>query len=407
MKKEAEPIMSANETSTFEIEPATERRESRMVHTLTPPKSGKPKKVWIDIDNSPHVPFFLPIIEDLEKHGVELLLTARNMYQVRDLLEFFHLPCKVIGGHYGKNKLLKVFGTLIRAVELGPTAATSRPDLAVSHGSRAQLLICKALGIPTMMLHDYEHSTKTGFLESDWVLMPDVIPDGAMSKNTDRVLRYPGLKEDVYIPRFKPDPSILTEFGISAENLLVTVRPPATEAHYHNPESEILFAETLRLLASNPQVRTIALPRNVRQGEQLRAEWSDLIASGRLLVPSHPVDGLNLIWFSDLVVSGGGTMNREAAALGVPVYSIFRGKIGAVDRYLAEQGRLVLIETPQEVHTKIKLTRWNRPAQPENRNLPALQCIVSNIISVLAAKDRGYRVDEQMSKTSGPRTGEA
>src|SRR5208283_5075029 len=107
---------------------------------------------------------------------------------------------------------------------------------------------------------------KTGFLESDWVLMPDVIPDGAMSKNTDRVLRYPGLKEDVYIPRFKPDPSILTEFGISAENLLVTVRPPATEAHYHNPESEILFAETLRRLSSHPRVRVVTLPRNAKQG---------------------------------------------------------------------------------------------------------------------------------------------
>ncbi len=379
-----------------EMEAADGPLDSRQI--LAPEKTwpaAKRKKVWIDIDNSPHVPFFLPIIQELEKQGVELLLTARNIYQVRELLDFFHLPCKIIGRHYGKNKFLKVLGTFLRVIELAPTVAAERPDLAISHGSRAQLLTSKALGVRTIMMHDYEHSTKTGFLESDWVLMPDVIPDGVMSKKPERVLRYPGLKEDVYIPGFQPDPSILTDLGISREDLLVTVRPPATEAHYHNPESELLFAETLRVLGSKPHLRTVALPRNARQGQQLREQWSDLIRSGRLLVPANPVNGLNLIWFSDLVVSGGGTMNREAAALGVPVYSIFRGKIGAVDRYLAEQGRLILIETVEEVRSKIKLARWDRPAKPESRNLPALHCIVSTILNALAAEKQGTPAPSQ------------
>jgi uncharacterized protein len=367
------------------VAPSTGRRNSVAV-TVPWRTAARKKKVWIDIDNSPHVPFFLSILDELEKQGIELLLTARNIYQVRELLDFFHLPCKVIGRHYGKNKFLKVLGTCVRAVELAPTGVASRPDLAISHGSRAQLMISKVLGVPTMMMHDYEHSTKTGFLEADWVLMPEVIPVDAMSKHLDRVLRYPGIKEDVYVPRFKPDASILSFFGISPEELLVTVRPPATEAHYHNPESEVLFSETLRLLGSQPRVRAVVLPRNTRQGEQLQSEWKDLIADGRLQIPAAPVDGLNLIWFSDLVVSGGGTMNREAAALGVPVYSIFRGKIGAVDRYLAEQKRLILIETPQEVHTKINLTRWNRPTKPDSRNRPALECIVSNIVMALEAQ---------------------
>jgi len=350
-------------------------------------KPQKGKTVWIDIDNSPHVPFFLPIIHELKEQGVELVLTARNIYQVVELLEFFQLPCKVIGRHYGKNKFLKVFGNLLRTVELAPTAAGLRPDLAISHGSRAQLLISKALGIPTIMLHDYEHSTKTGFIESDWIMMPDVIPAGAMSKKQTRVLRYPGLKEDVYVPGFRPDPSILNQLGISRDELVVAIRPPATEAHYHNPESEVLFAETMRFLGSIPKVRAVTLPRNGRQAEQLRKDWKDHIADGRMIIPSSPVDGLNLIWFSEFVVSGGGTMNREAAALGVPVYSIFRGKIGAVDRYLADQGRMTLIERPEEVATKIKVCRWNRPEQPENRQRPALDYIVSCIMSVLAARD--------------------
>ncbi len=367
--------------------------------------AGERKKVWIDIDNSPHVPFFLPIIRELEKHDIELLLTARNMYQVCELLEFFDLRCKVVGGHYGKNKILKVVSNCVRAVELFPVVTEARPHLAVSHGARAQMLVGKALGIPTLMMHDYEFSTKTWFLEADWVLMPDVIPDGVMSKKVGRVLRYPGLKEDVYVPSFQPDPSILAELEISAEEMIVTLRPPATEAHYHNPESEVLFVETVRLLASYPNVRVVTLPRNARQGQQLRSQWSELIASGRMVIPSSPVNGLNLIWFSDLVVSGGGTMNREAAALGVPVYSIFRGKIGAVDRYLVQQGRLVLLESVRDVQTKIKLVRWTRPSQPDHRARPALQSIVATILCRLGIDEpRPYvpveRVDDEAATES-------
>lgn len=345
------------------------------------------KKVWIDLDNTPHVPFFIPIIDELKKNGIEVVLTARDMYQTRELLEFFHLHCRVIGSHYGKNKVLKVLSNCVRTALLAPTAAASRPDLAVSHGARAQLLVSKVFGIPTMMLHDYEHSTKTGFLEPDWILIPDVIPEGAMSKRTDRVLRYPGLKEDVYVPRFQPDPSIRKQLGIAEDELVVVVRPPATEAHYHNSESDVLFAETMRFLGSIPKVRAVTLPRNARQGKQLLAEWSDLISDGRMVIPSSPVDGLNLIWFSDLVVSGGGTMNREAAALGVPVFSIFRGKIGAVDRYLADKGRLTLIEHPEDIRARVTVCRRERSSGPITASRPALANIVNSILSVLEARD--------------------
>ncbi len=341
------------------------------------------KTIWIDIDNSPHVPFFLPIIEELEKQGFELILTARNAYQVCELLEYYQLSCDVIGSHYGKNKILKVLGTCLRVIQLVPTVARFRPQLALSHGSRAQVLVCKALGVPTIMLHDYEHNIKTGFLEADWILMPDVIPDRAMSRRPERILKFPGLKEDVYLPRFRPDPSILSHLGISPNDLVVTLRPPATEAHYHNPESDKLFAATLQRIANELHVRAVTLPRNATQERQLRKEWPDLIATGRMIIPDSAVDGLNLIWFSDLVVSGGGTMNREAAALGVPVYSVFRGKIGAVDQYLSQTGRLTFLQTTEDVRDKIILARRNRPVKPDNGNRPALQSIVNSIIKIM------------------------
>jgi len=340
------------------------------------------KTVWIDLDNSPHVPFFLPIIEELKNQGVEILLTARNTYQVCDLLDFFHLQCKVVGRHYGKHRMLKVLGNILRACQLAPTMVWRQPDLAVSHGSRAQIVVGRTLGIPTLMMQDYEYSARTGFLEADWILTPDVVPNSAMSRRPGRVLKYPGLKEDVYVPGFRPDPSIRQQLGISSEDLVVTLRPPATEAHYHNHKSDILFAEALKFL-DRPHITIVTLPRSHRQDQSLRNEWPDLIASRRMIIPKSAVDGLNLIWFSDLVISGGGTMNREAAALGAPVYSIFRGTIGAVDAYLAQQGRLTLIECAADLEQKIALQRWHRPSRPNSRNHPALRTIVDDITMIL------------------------
>jgi predicted glycosyltransferase len=63
-----------------------------------------------------------------------------------------------------------------------------------------------------------------------------------------------------------------------------------------------------------------------------------------VIVPSTPLDGANLIAASDLVISAGGTINREAAALGVPAASIYAGQWAAVDEELIREGRLQRIE---------------------------------------------------------------
>lgn len=368
------------ERSTSHI-PETGERESHL--SFTSPKGNVTrKKIWIDIDNSPHVPFFKPIMQELEDRGFDIILTARDTYQVCDLLKFHQLSCKVVGRHYGKNKLLKVLGNCLRTAQLVPMAAKVRPDLALSHGSRAQILTGVLLGIPTVMMHDYEHSTKTGFVEPNWILTPEIIPRATMNGKRGRTLTYPGLKEDVYIPQFRPDTSILQTLGVSPTNILVTLRPPATEAHYHNPEADKLFVAALELFSVDPNVRAVTLPRSVKQAAELRSRWAGLIASGQMIIPSSPVDGLNLIWFSDLVVSGGGTMNREAAALEIPVYSIFRGKIGAVDRYLADSGRLMLLESVEDVKTKIQLKRREKPLEMRIPRPEAMSRIVEAILEI-------------------------
>ncbi len=346
-------------------------------------KPNTQKKIWIDLDNSPHVPFFRPIILELEKRGYSVILTARDCFQVCDLANLFGLSYKRIGRHYGKNKLAKAAGLLFRTLQMSPTVLNEKPDISLSHGSRTLILLSSILRIPFITIADYEHSWRVAFRASGWSIVPDVIPDDANRLKKDRVLKYPGIKEDVYVPFFRPDPSLRDVLGISADNLVVTVRPPATEAHYHNPEAEQLQDEAVQFLTENPKTKIVLVPRNARQGKSLRKRWPKLFATGQIMIPDRVVDGLNLLWHSDLVISGGGTMNREAAALGVPVYSVFRGKIGAVDRYLADSGRLILLESVEDVRKRIVLERRQPIDRPADADSATLQSIVNHIVSVI------------------------
>jgi predicted glycosyltransferase len=345
------------------------------------------KKIWIDLDNSPHVPFFRPIIEELRKRDYDLLVTARDAYQVRELLDYYGMSGRIVGKHYGRLKVLKALGTCWRALALMAAVRKENPALSMSHGSRACLLASTLLRIPNVTLADYEFVAKVPTVKPTWLMVPNVVPDDRLSLSGSRILKYPGIKEDVYLSRFRPDRGLRQRLRISVDSLLVLVRPPATEAHYHNPESETLLTEALRRFVGDANATIILLPRNKRQETELRSAWTREITSGRILIPDHVEDGLNLIWNSDLVISGGGTMNREAAAMGVPVYSIFRGKIGAVDHYLVEQGRLVLIESVADVRTKIEAVRRTElPSRASNGNSSALQTIVKNIVSILESR---------------------
>lgn len=343
------------------------------------------KKIWIDLDNSPHVPFFRPIIEELRARGYEVFITARDAYQVRELLEYYGVEGKVIGKHYGKHKIFKALGTFWRAFVLIAMVRKEKPNLSICHGSRGCLVTSKVLGIPNLTMTDYEFTTPIPSIRPTWLVIPSVVPDDRFRISGLRILKYPGIKEDVYLPSFRPDISLPRRLGIPPEAVIITVRPPATEAHYHNPESDALLTEALKRFSTAANTTIILLPRNKRQESELQATWREEISAGRILIPNHVEDGLNLIWNSDLVISGGGTMNREAAAMGVPVYSIFRGKIGAVDQHLADSGRLVLLTSIEDVRSKIVAVRRRKStAGPGQSRVSALETIVRHIESAFS-----------------------
>jgi len=347
-------------------------------------KTATPRiKLWIDLDNTPHVPFFTPIIRELEHRGYKVIITARDAFQVYELADAKGLSYTKIGRHYGKHLSLKIFGLVWRSIQLSGFLLHQRPSIALSHGSRSLNIVCNLFGLPTVALSDYEHSRPTPLSSPRWLIAAYPLIAEGLSHKGGRIRYYSGIKEDVYVSEFKPDPSFPESLGLRQEDMIITVRPPADEAHYHNPESEILLAELMKRIIQIKEIRVILLPRNRKQEHAFRTAHPEWFVNSRTIVPPHALDGLDVLWASDLVVSGGGTMNREAAALGVPVYSIFRGKTGAVDRMLEREGRLTMIHNIEEVWTKIKFDRREKNKLPDSQPRTALQDIINHIEEIL------------------------
>lgn len=340
-------------------------------------------RVWIDLDNTPHVLILRPIINELVKRGVEVELTARDYGQTVGLLKLFGLEATVLGRHPGKEKIKKIFGITVRSIKLAKWAYGRKFDLAFSHGSRAQVLAASLLGIPVWIMYDYEYVFDIPFKKlSEVLLIPEVIPDKRLEElgiPLEKVKKYPGIKEELYVYEFKRNPSIIEKLGADRNKIIAVVRPPATMAHYYREESGMLFNKVMEYLVSKNDVNIILIPRTEEQKRELMRTWRN----PAVIFPKEAVDGLNLIWHSDLVIGGGGTMTREAAVLGIPSYSIFRGKLGAVDRFLAEKGRLVIIETPEEVESKLRLKKLENRKPPLTPKQSLKEYIAELIVSRL------------------------
>jgi predicted glycosyltransferase len=349
------------------------------------------EKIWIDLDNTPHVPFFEPIIDELKARRFPVLITARDAFQVCELADRKGLPYARIGRHHGKNRARKVVGLLQRALLLAPTVFREKPFLGVSHGSRSQILLSNWFRIPSLLIEDYEYCRFPITMRPSWVMAPSIIPDDMLPCRNGNIRKYQGIKEDVYAWKLTPDRALMNDLGLSEDDLVVTVRPPATEAHYHNPQSDDLFEAFMERACETETIKVILLPRNGRQAEAIQKRWAHLFREGKVTIPKGAVDGLNLLWHSDLVVSGGGTMNREAAALGVPVYSIFRGHLGAVDRKLSAEGRLIMIKSVDEVEDKIALQKRSRLPVTEATSRRTLHEIVDAIEEIAEFSRRSMR----------------
>jgi predicted glycosyltransferase len=307
--------------------------------------------IWIDLANSPHVPFFRTLIPEFEKRGAEVLTTARDFAQTIELAEAAGLAPVRIGGHGGRELAGKAGNLVGRARALRKWARGRGFNLAVSHNSYAQVAAARSLGIKSVTLMDYEHqpANHLAFRLAQRVIVPRAFPEEALRRfgaSARKVRRYAGTKEDVYLADFEPDPHFaetLRELNVEPQDVLVVVRPPARDALYHRFENE-LFDELLERLSARPEVKIILLARTEAQRAAYGAK-----ARVNLILPRTALDGANLIASSDMVISAGGTMNREAAALGVPAATIYAGRWAAIDEELVREGRLRRISTREDL----------------------------------------------------------
>ncbi|MCW2949789.1 MAG: hypothetical protein JWN41_802 [Thermoleophilia bacterium] len=314
-------------------------------------------RVLIDLTNSPHVPFFVPLVRLLERDGHEVVVTARRFAQTVELAAQFGLDVTVIGAHGGAGRFGKARAAVGRTRALHAFARASQRtggtfDVALSHGSTDLPLVARRLGVPHVTIFDYEWARTMHRLNCrlSWrVVVPDSISFARLDDYgaAGKVVAYVGLKEEYYLDSTRIRPAaIRAELGVGTNDVLVVLRPPADMALYHRGIHNDVFASVLDRARSTAGCRVVVLPRTPEQRAGIAAHVAD---DRRVIVPDRAIDGASLVAAADVVVSAGGTMNREAAALGVPVYTVFAGRIGGVDEALLEAGRLVRLEHAEDV----------------------------------------------------------
>ena len=325
-------------------------------------------RVWIDLTNSPHVLVMRPIIEALRADGHEVEVTARDFAQTLELCERFGIEHTALGRHRGVRLASKAVGLAARSGALVRWARGRGFDLAIGHGSNDVCVAAALLRTPSATAFDYEwarvqHHVNCRLARA--VVVPAAIPPdrlypyGAKGK----IRAYPGLKEEYYLADFEPDPAVLGELGLDRDRPLVVVRTPPSVSLYHRFENA-LFAGVLDRL-TGLDVQTVVLPRTPEQ----RAELERFAA---FVVPERAVDSQSLVAFADLVVSAGGTMNREAVALGTPVYTTFEGRLGAVDEALLREGRLRRLQDPSQVSVERRAVGGGSRVRRDPRELVTL-----------------------------------
>ncbi len=295
---------------------------------------------------------FRPLMGLLRERGAEIEVTSRDYAQTVQLLELHGIEADVLGRHGGRSRLGKARSLTSRMHELRRWARGRRFDVALAHGSHELTLTARRLGVPSATTFDYEFAWlqhQLGCRAATRVVVPEAIPPDRLERygvRPPKLRQYPGLKEEYYLADFEPDQGALEQFEIDPARTLVVVRTPPDVSLYHR-RSNPLFPQVLDHLGRDESVHAIVLPRTAEQRDFVRG-----LGLPSVQVPDQAVDGQSLIALADLVVSAGGTMNREAVALGVPVYTTYGGRLGGVDELLIREGRLIPLSDPRALELR-------------------------------------------------------
>lgn len=308
--------------------------------------------IWIDLWAAPDPLFFRPIVKRLHELGHTTWITAREFGETIAIAKNVGFQFEVVGRHGGRTVAGKLQAILKGAMQLAKLAGKKQKiDLAVSYNSYAQSLAAKYLGIPSITCMDYEYqpANHIAFRLAKKVIVPEGFDLKALQQqgaSLSKTIFHSGLKEHVTLIDFVPDPefpNVLSKIGVEGNKILITMRPPATWATYHQFENKF-FEEIVIFLATKPEVNILLLPRSEMQSRQFQE-----MQLSNLVIPPHILDGPNLVYYSDIVISGGGSMNREAVVLGTPAYTVFKGKMAGVDQKMIADGILGHLDSADDL----------------------------------------------------------
>jgi uncharacterized protein len=304
-------------------------------------------KIWVDISAPAHVLVLRPVIERLRSAGHDVEVTAREYTQTVELLELHGFEYTLVGRHGGASRVRKLMRMIQRSVGMRRFGRRRDFQLALAHGSYDLAIAARRLGIPEANMHDYEFAVlqhRIGCRLATRVIFPEAVPPERLRRfgvGPEKLRQYPGLKEEYYLSDFEPDATVLDRLGVDIGRVVVVVRPPPDVSLYHR-KSNPLFPQVLARAGNAEEVCAVVLPRTDAQRRYVQG-----LALPSVIVPDHAVEAQSLVALADLVVSAGGTMNREAVALGTPVYTTYGGRLGGVDEWLIRTGRLRPLTDPR------------------------------------------------------------
>lgn len=312
-------------------------------------------RIWVDLTNTAHVLVLRPLVELLELDGHEVEITARPLSHTLELLDDWGHEYTALGHYGGVSRAGKARAAASRVRDMLRFGRGRRFHAALAHGSTDLPMACRALRVPNSTMFDYEWAALQHHVNcrlANRVLVPDAIPAERLARygaRPPKLVRYPGLKEEYYMADFEPDATVLEQLGVDRALPLCVVRTAPSYALYLGGSESALLPRLLKHVIEHEGAQAVVLARTPEQREAIRA-----LGLERVVVPDRAVDGRSLVAFADALVSAGGTMNREAAVLGTPVWSIFEGRMGAVDEMLAREGRLRFLNDPAEVKIERK-----------------------------------------------------
>lgn len=336
-------------------------------------------RIWFDISNSPHVNMFYNLIKELEADEHTVIITSRPLANTIALLDQKGLQHTIIGEHYGKDFLKKVFGYPIRVMQLRNFLKAKKIDLAVSQSSFHSPVVAKLLGIPSIYTNDNEHAmgNQPAFFCASKILIPENLPVSRVAKNgisAKKVIQYPGVKEGIYLWSKGEEIQEKRKQNTSGK-IKIYIRPEPQTAQYYKGKENFLDDT---IIALQDKYSIIILPRDANQSNHYKQEKFSAAT-----VPEKPLGFDAIAADCSIFIGAGGSMTRELAILGIPTISVYQDDLLEVDSFLLSKG-LMLHEpniTPEKVITYLQSLQNKPPAlELMNKGKEAYNLLKSEIL---------------------------